>query len=136
MNKRENKDMSKVISFIKDPHLAFINNEVPRCLLLCEYRILVENNEGFYKLISASKDDFAGIGASLDEIESNLHLRECLVCTPEIVVEQVDYWVNNDHADPYKTLLEIIEYIGKAGVVLSGADMKQVYLLMEKYNKM
>ncbi|MDO4197023.1 MAG: hypothetical protein Q4D33_12865 [Prevotellaceae bacterium] len=127
--------MKRIISLVKDPHLTFVNNDVPRCLLICEYRMLVEKDDGLYQLLSVCNDDFAGRGTTKEELESNTNLVECSVCTPEIVVEQVDYWVKTDHEDPYKTLIETIEYIGKAGVVLSDAEMKRVYLLMKKYDK-
>ncbi len=88
---------SKVISFVKDPHIAFCGYDDPRTLF-CQYRLLCEV-EGAILLVSVCQDELDG-SLELDDIV-RLHRKECFHAPIKTIIASIDGWVSNGDSKEY-----------------------------------
>ena len=98
----------KVIQVIKDPHIVFMRQERPRPTLFCEYRVLLESNEGYLVLVSADRTDLEGNLRAYDLAEGNRYkYEEVENCTLEVVLESIEGWLLPDFNSNGETEIEI-----------------------------
>lgn len=84
--------MGKVISFIKDPHVVIESPYFDKATLLCNYRVLVQDDDGGIYVRSLTEIDIDGdrnahniINSSYEEIE---------IATKDIILQSIEAWIS------------------------------------------
>jgi len=111
--------MSKVISFIKDPHVVIECRHTDNATLLCNYRVLVQDDDGGVYIRSLAEIDIDGDLDADDIINSNYE--ECEIATKEIIQQSIDAWLsperNGNGESPKKTAEYVLRQFLRASMI-------------------
>lgn len=120
--------MSKVISFIKDPHVVIECPHTDNATLLCEYRILIDLGDNGVVLISTTAEEMQE-GYTAEEFYSErAPLRKELEDVTEgCIIDSIKAWRNADRnttgESPADTAKWVLRQFVKAGMIRIGDEI-------------
>jgi len=101
--------MSKVISFIRDPHIVCENKGTAPITLYSGYRVLIQDEDGGIYVRSLTDYDIDG---SLDADDIlDLGYKDCEEASKEVIRESIKAWHSPERNSSSETLRETAEYV-------------------------
>ena len=100
---------AKVISFVKDPHIVFIDSSTPRPTEFCPCRVMVEDGEGYIYVRSLAESDIEGDLTAEDII--NLDYKECWEVNYGVIMDSIKAWREPGRSDPCESELDTALYV-------------------------
>jgi hypothetical protein len=123
--------MSKVISFIKDPHIVSVELSTGNATMYSGYRVLIQDEDGGIYIRSLTDTDIDGT-LNADNI-INLDYKDCEVATKEVIRESIMTWRSRECDCGGGTLRETAEYVLTDFLRAKMIDMKMYNEILSEY---